>query len=307
VISNHKIFFIEAAIMFLFFTPYTFFFLTFYFIFLLFLFSCSNFVIFWVFIEFIILIFIGVSYTLFLNNFSSLILYFLLQTVSSFRILLFYLFPIPLIFSMFVCIKLSIFPFHFWFINICYRFPNFVLFLVSSFHKIPVFLIFLLFQPSFRLSFLIVSSILTMLISGVIILSSVDFRAIIVSSSIGNNSWFLLSSFSNFRTFIVFFFTYCFFLYLLFRELSIFTKPLSFVFSKGDYTLLILITFIRGLPPFPIFFVKILILFSLIVRSGINIYLLIFVVSSSLMLIGYIYSMAKYFLQSFSSQSLYIL
>jgi len=159
------------------------------------MFTCSNFVVFWVFMEFMILIFMGISYTLFLNNFSSLMLYFLLQTISSFRILLFYLYPNPLLFSLFISMKLSIFPFHFWFLNICYRFPNFVLFLSSSFHKIPVFLIILLFNPIFNLNFIMVSTVLTVLLSGFMMLSSTDFRAIIVCSSVGNNSWFLFQSF----------------------------------------------------------------------------------------------------------------
>jgi len=293
--------------MLLFFTPYTFLFLSFYFLFLLFMFSCSNFVIFWVFMEFIILIFMGVSYTLFLNNFSSLILYFLLQTVSSFRILLFYLYPVSILFSMFVCIKLSIFPFHFWFINICYRFPNFVLFLVSSFHKIPIFLIFLIFSPLYNFYFIVCSSILTILISGAIMLRSLDFRAIIVSSSVGNNSWFLLSSFVDFFSFILFFSVYCFFLILLFIEIGVFSKPLVSSLSKGNHLLLFYVIFIRGLPPFPIFFSKMYILFSIIAAYSFNIYIFLFVVSSCFILIGYVYSLAKYFTHSFSSQSLYVI
>ena len=293
--------------MFLFFTPYTFFFMSFYFLFLIFIFSCSNFVVFWVFIEFIMLIFIGISYTLFLNNFSSLILYFLLQTVSSFRILLFYLYPYPLLFSVFLTIKLSIFPFHFWFLNICYRFPNFVLFLRSSFHKIPVFLIIILFMPSLRTSFIMVSTILTLLVSGFIMLRSVDFRGILVCSSVGNNSWFFMRSTLDLFSFFFFFTVYCFFLYLVFIELSVFTKPLVNLSSKPIYNLFYYITFIRGLPPFPIFFSKIFILFSLFVKTGLNLYLGLFIFSSCFILVGYIYSMAKYFTHLFSSQSLYSL
>ena len=305
-ISNHKLFY-EVTIMFLFFTPYTFFFIFFYFLFLLFMFSCSNFVVFWVFIEFMMLIFMGISYTLFLNNFSSLMLYFLLQTISSFSILLFYLYPIPLMFSLFLTMKLSMFPFHFWFLNICYRFPNFVLYLASSFHKIPIFFILLLFLPPLRTTFIIVSTILTVLISGFMILRSIDFRGILVSSSVGNNSWFLIRSILDIFSFCLFFLTYSFFLYLVFSELSVFTKPIVNAPSKPIYNLFYYITFIRGLPPFPVFFTKMFILFSLFIKFGLTIYLGLFIFSSCLILVGYIYSMAKYFTHIFSSQSLYLL
>ena len=305
-ISNHKLFY-EVTIMFLFFTPYTFFFIFFYFLFLLFMFSCSNFVVFWVFIEFMMLIFMGISYTLFLNNFSSLMLYFLLQTISSFSILLFYLYPIPLMFSLFLTMKLSMFPFHFWFLNICYRFPNFVLYLASSFHKIPIFFILLLFLPPLRITFIIVSTILTVLISGFMIIRSIDFRGILVSSSVGNNSWFLIRSILDIFSFCLFFLTYSFFLYLVFSELSVFTKPIVNAPSKPIYNLFYYITFIRGLPPFPVFFTKMFILFSLFIKFGLTIYLGLFIFSSCLILVGYIYSMAKYFTHIFSSQSLYLL
>ena len=289
--------------MFLFFTPYTFFFMCFYFLFLVFMITCSNFVIFWVFMEFIMLIFMGISYTLFLNNFSSLILYFLLQTVSSFRILLFYLYPNSLLFSLFVVIKLSMFPFHFWFLNICYRFPNFVLFLSSSFHKVPVFLIIILFKPVFNLSFMMVSTILTVVLSGFIMLSSVDFRSVVVCSSVGNNSWFFLSSLLDLFSFILFFSIYCFFLFLLVSELSIFTKPLITKISRGRLSLFYYIIFLRGLPPFPVFFAKMFVLFSLISKFDMIVYLSLFIFSSCLMLVGYVYSVSKYFIHIYSSQS----
>lgn len=289
--------------MFLFFTPYTFFFICFYFLFLIFMFTCSNFVVFWVFMEFMILIFMGISYTLFLNNFSSLMLYFLLQTISSFRILLFYLYPNPLLFSLFISMKLSIFPFHFWFLNICYRFPNFVLFLSSSFHKIPVFLIILLFNPIFNLNFIMVSTILTVLLSGFMMLSSIDFRAVVVCSSVGNNSWFFLSSMLDLFSFMFFFSMYCFFLFLLISELSVFTKPLMVKLVGGRLSLFYYVVFLSGLPPFPVFFGKIFILFSILTKFDIRLYLSLFIFSSSLMLVGYIYSISKYFIHVYSSQS----
>lgn len=294
--------------MFLAFTPFTFFFLCFYFIFFLFLFSTSNFLIFWVFIEFIILIFIGISYTLFANNFSSLILYFLVQTISSFRILFFYLYSNPVFFSLSLFLKLSMFPFHFWFLSICYRFPNFVLFLSSSFHKVPVFLFLLFFSPALSYSFVMLSLLLTVLFSGLIILGSSDFRSVLVSSSVGNNSWFLLSSLLDLFSFLLFFALYCLFLFLLVFDLSNLTKPGLVTFSKGRFYFYYLIIFIRGLPPFPMFFAKIYVIYSIFSSFYFETsYLLIFVLFSCLILVGYIYSLSKYFVHSYSSSSLVII
>ena len=174
--------------MFLAFTPFTYFFLSFYFLFFFFLFTSSNFIIFWVFMEFMMLIFIGMSYTLFRRNFSSLILYFLVQTISSFSIFLFYLSFSTLFLSLSFFMKLSIFPFHFWFVNVCYRFPNFVLFLSSSFHKVPVFFIILFFLPSFSHFYFFLSILFTLLVSGSMMIVSSDFRSMLLASSVGNNS-----------------------------------------------------------------------------------------------------------------------
>jgi NADH:ubiquinone oxidoreductase subunit 2 (subunit N) len=138
--------------------------------------------------EFMMLIFMGMAYTIFSNNFSSLMLYFLVQTISSFRIFLFYLYPNPVFFTLSLFLKLSMFPFHFWFLNVCYRFPNFVLFLSSSVHKLPIFLIILFFSPFMSNSFALVSAVSTVFLSGCIMLSSSDFRSILLSSSVGNNS-----------------------------------------------------------------------------------------------------------------------
>jgi hypothetical protein len=49
------------------------------------------------------------------------------------------------------------------------------------------------------------------------------------------------------------------------------------------------------------------ILFSIIAAYSFNIYIFLFVVSSCFILIGYVYSLAKYFTHSFSSQSLYVI
>lgn len=72
------------------------------------------------------LLFIGLRYTLFVRSYSQLIVYFLIQTLSSFMLLVFYIYSIPSLLTIAFLIKLSIFPFFMWYINLIYKFPNFI-------------------------------------------------------------------------------------------------------------------------------------------------------------------------------------
>ena len=180
--------------MFLLFTPFSFIFLSFYFLLFFYLFTLCDFIIFWIYMEFFILVFIGVCFSLFSSRFSFLILYFLIQTLASFRILVFYISSFRILFSLALLLKLSIFPFHFWFISIAYRFSNFIFWVVSSFHKFPIFLIIIGFNVNLD-SFLVwFSVVITTILVGLSMLNSSDLRLSLVLSSVGNNSWLLISS-----------------------------------------------------------------------------------------------------------------
>ena len=58
------------------------------------------------------LLFMGLRYRVFSTGFSSLIVYFLVQTLASFSILVCYTFSYFRFFLFFVLLKLSMFPFH---------------------------------------------------------------------------------------------------------------------------------------------------------------------------------------------------
>lgn len=174
-------------VIFLNFTPYSFVFLLFYLLTLLSLLSISDFYIFWLLIEIIMLFFIGFCFSTFSLGFSCLIVYFLLQTVSSLSLFLFYSFSLPLLLTLFLTLKLSMFPFYFWFLSVVYFFSNFSFFLSASLHKLPSFLIVYLFFDSVSLVFLVVSSLASFLFSFGFMLSSRDLRFIILASSVGNN------------------------------------------------------------------------------------------------------------------------
>jgi len=91
-------------------------------------------------------------------------------------------------------LKLGIFPFIFWFVYVTLTLPNFFFLMSAVIHKVPSFLIISLFggvleefYGFLRLMFLLQTR---NLIGGLIIATSIDYRIAIISSSVGNNSWF---------------------------------------------------------------------------------------------------------------------
>jgi hypothetical protein len=110
-ISNHELLEIKYLYMFLYFTPFTYIFLTVYFIVLVFILRLDSVYLFWLYIEILMLLFIGVSFTIFSNSFTQLMLYFLIQTLASFRILVFYCLSVNYLIFIALFLKLGIFPF----------------------------------------------------------------------------------------------------------------------------------------------------------------------------------------------------
>lgn len=250
----------------------------------------------------------GLRYTLFVSSYSQLIRYFLIQAISSFSILLSYIYQSPLFLTISFFIKLSIFPFFAWYINVAYCFPNFILWISGTLHKLPVLLLLSNFNLLLNSPLLWGSIVLTTIVSGVIILSITDFRILLVLSSVGNNSWLLLSQITRIALFLLFFFTYTCSLYMVlftFKGLSkysIVTTP-----TYSPYSLSLWVTTLSGIPPFPIFFLKLLIVLNLLANDGLNYLILLFLVSNSFILIGYLQSLIKYYIYSFSSISHYII
>ena len=179
--------------MLIFFTPYTYLFLSMYFLVLLSMFSVRNFLIFWLFIEILILLFIGVAYTQFIHSYSQLITYFLFQTLGSFSILVIYMFGFNRLVYFRLFFKLGIFPFYSWYINVLYRFPSFILFLARTFHKLPPLYIFYLLIEEGDLRLLLLGSLFTVLVSSIFIFYIYDLRYLLIVSSIGNNAFMLLA------------------------------------------------------------------------------------------------------------------
>lgn len=254
------------------------------------------------------LLFIGLSYTLFVSSYSQLIVYFLIQALSSFLILVSYIYSYTILLTLAFLMKLSIFPFFIWYINLIYRFPNFIFWLASTLHKVPAMLIISSFSLQLDITLLWVSIILTTFIGGLIMLTVIDFRIVLVLSSIGNNSWFFLSQITNIFIFFFFVLVYRVRLFFILRGFKGLSKPIfrtSLVCTSYSSSFWVLS--LSGIPPFPLFYGKILTILGLIYTLGFNYIFLLFLVFNSLMVMGYIQSIIKYFIYMYNTNAHYLL
>ena len=286
-------------IVFLNFTPYSFVFLFFYLLTLLSLFSISDFYVFWLLIEVMMLFFMGFCFSTFSMGFSCLIVYFLLQTVSSLSLFIFYSLSLSILFTLFLCLKLSMFPFYFWFLSVVYFFSNFALFLRSSLHKFPSFLIVCLFFDSISLSFFVISSLVSLVFSFGFMLSRTDFRFILLASSVGNNGWFFLSSLCSIKLFVSYLLLYSFFLLLVVSQFRLsFSSPPTHS-GRRVLPLYSFFVLLSGFPPFPLFFTKLLVVYYSSFYLSPH-YIFLFISFSSLLLAGYFRFLLSSLISNFS-------
>ena len=294
------------------FTPYTYLFLSLYFLVLLSIFSIRNFLIFWLFIEILILLFIGVAYTQFIHSYSQLITYFLFQTLGSFSILVIYLFGFKRLVIFRLFFKLGMFPFYSWYINVLYRFPSFILFLARTFHKLPPLYIFYLLVEERDIRLLLLGSLLTVLVSSIFIFYIYDLRYMLIVSSIGNNAFILLAVLTgSVFVFSLFYIIYRFTVFLLLSSFSSLTRH-SYSFSLKFYSfgvfLLLLLLNLGSFPPFPGFISKFLVFwirFSIYSEYASLFLLLIFI--NVLIMLSYVRVLLKYLTNVYSNQSSLIL
>ena len=293
--------------MFMVFTPFSFLFFSTYVVFLFSLFRISNFFFYWAVIELIMLLFIGLRYTLFVSSYSQLIVYFLIQTLASFFILVFHVYSLPLLLTVSFLMKLSMFPFFMWYINLVYKFPNFIFWLARTLHKVPAMVMIKLFSLPLDAALVWLSILARVLLSGIMMLSITDLRMLLVVSSIGNNSWFLLSQIANTFVFLLFLIFYRVRLFLTLASFGSKSKPaLRLSLQASPYSLSMWVLSLSGMPPFPLFFGKILVIVSLYRAVPSSLFAL-FLVFNSFMLIGYFQSLIKYFVYVYSSNVHYLL
>lgn len=271
-------------------TPQSFIFFIVYILFIFFIMCVDRFFIFWSLMEISTLIFIGMRYALFKNNFSQLLTFFIIQTVSAFSVLVFYIMGWDFAFTFSLLLKLSIFPFHFWYLNLIPHFPNLVLFISRTFFKIPSILIIYFFFDYLNISAFIISLVLTIFIGAISIVFSNDLRFLLIASSVANNSWFSLSIMSGVTVFYIYLTFYSFFLYLVLSSISTLRSG-SITKTRRSNTNVILLRLvsIAGIPPFPVFFIKMFVVVTAVSLYFVRrVYVFFIILSSVFILLGYL-------------------
>jgi len=298
--------------MFILFTPFSYLFLTVYLLVLFFILTLSNFYIFWLYIEVAMLLFMGLSYTIFAHRYTQLMLYFLMQTLASFGILVFYTLGSDYLLYSALFLKLGMFPFISWYLNVLYRFPTFTLLIRRTLHKLPpLFLFYIIYNSSYT-NFLLVSVLLSLLVGGLYMLTVLDLRYLIVVSSMANNSFLLLGVMSgNLFRFSLFFTLYFFTMLFLLSTLKGLLKPLIYPFNiKYGITLFLVVILlnIAAFPPLPIFLAKFLILYDFLSLNSMSYpFLVIVVLANVTIMASYCQLFIKFVTQVYSNSSLHLL
>lgn len=257
-------------------------------VFLLFIIFCTrNFFIFWIVIELRTLVFIGVCYSLFKNNFSSLLIFFIIQSLSAFSLILFYFIGSSLGFTLSLLLKLSMFPFIYWYLNLLPSFINFMFFFSRTFFKLPSIFIVANFYYLINYFIIFTSAIMTLVLGAIIIINSRDLRFVLICSSVVNNSWFVFRQYVRPLLFILYFLIYGFLLFFLLNEMN---TQSSYCFTNYSTQLFVVICLftMAGLPPFPIFYVKIALVYYLISSTFRSIYIFFLILFRVITMLGYL-------------------
>jgi hypothetical protein len=281
-------------------SPFTFIFLSVYLGILLIIPSIRDFFTFWLFIEIITLVLIGISYTLFTNSLSQLMVYFFIQSLSSFFVLLAFIFSSPLFFTISLVIKIGIAPLYTWYLHSVIRFPNLLFFMVSTIHKLPVLFIICQFKIQLDMPLFWLCSILSVLVRGFLIIATQDLRYLLVASSIGNNTWLILSSISGTQGFLIFIFLYTFLFFCIVNNINLSYRIRVTSDSSRTAILIILLCLLSALPPSPLFLAKTYIVFNLFSLSSSFSVILAFLLSTSIIVSGYVVFCIKYLFLSYS-------
>lgn len=207
----------------------------------------------------------------------TLILYFLIQRISSILMLISVLrfsiyrnlknwFFILLIISIFI--KIGIFPFHFWVIPIIEGLTWFNCLLLSTLQKIvPLILLFIIIPPKITIRFLIINRV----IASIRGLNQFSLRKIIGFSSINHLRFLTITVFISKKIFKIYFLTYLFITILAFKtfsnlNLNYLYQTLTILKNNKIVYLIIIFSVLRlaGTPPFLGFFPKIIVILNLL-------------------------------------------
>lgn len=270
------------------FSPHMFLFFSVYNLLLLLMLNSPNFYIFWILIEVSTLVFMGTSYSTFKNNFSSLLIFFIVQTLAAFILLVMFCFDLQSGFTAALLLKMSMFPFYFWYLNLVRNFPNFIFIFSRTLFKIPAVALLYNFFYILNIPLIFLSAILTLLFGAVSMLVSSDLRSVLIASSVVNNSWFFIAQLLRLFLFLLYFFIYSLALFYLVKEFRSLIVTSSFVFSYENYLLHFSLFTLAGLPPFPLFYAKMIVVYGLVVRLNYSFFAMVVMLLAVVSILSYL-------------------
>lgn len=228
-------------------------------------------------------------------NDSSVFFYYLVQVFSSFilvcRVFLFSIFYFSLVLMLMVFLKMGGWPLHLWYIKIFDKLDmsyNSIIFLSTLQKVLPIFILsFFLFSPllfylfSFFCFWTIFISIIYLFYG-----DCLSFKSIIALSSLNSNGWMFLSLVSSLAVYFIFFFLYSFsLLVVLLYSFSSLLKN-SFIVGIISFISILLFSSLGGLPPFTIFWGKLLVV-KFLLLSYFPFELIFFIIIGSCLVLYY--------------------
>lgn len=220
---------------------------------------------------------------------------FFVQSISSFVVLVSYILSLNSVFTVALLLKMGIFPFFSWYLSSLIMFPNFPLFLSLTFQKLPILIILMFFNVLVVMDLFVIRTLLRIFVSSALILRANDLRTLLLSSSIGNRGWFILSSLSGDTVLFSFFVFYRFFTFIVLSFLKNFNSSSFGTFFVIVFSLLSL----SGFPPFPLFFTKIYILLSIFSDFSFFVFFILFL--NSLLASGYVVYLMRGYVYRYSN------
>jgi len=218
----------------------------------------ENFFVTWIAIEVSIFLFIDIGFSVGKRNLRGLLEYLILQAISSIPLVPLYLLGFGRFFILILLLKIAAFPFTGWFYRIGARVRKDTFFLLSTFQKIvPIFILLSVWTwcvySTFGHILVFVRILLTAVTAGSYRVGVNSVFQFFVLRSIRNNSWILLGVVRSSRGVVL--------LYLLvYRGRLLYL--LRNLAELGKSTWVLNAVRILGLPPFPLFFLKFLLLFG---------------------------------------------
>nr|ADB91998.1 NADH dehydrogenase subunit 2 [Ammothea hilgendorfi] len=155
--------------------------------------------------------------------------------------------------SMFM--KIGMFPFIFWYVEIITKISFLGMKLIMTVQKIlPMIIINMMFNKNSMLFFLVM---INMLISSIIAMNQINMKKILSLSSINQMGWMMMSLILNYSTFIIYLITYSFILFIIIKFMKMYSiKSMIQMFCMNNLFMSFSIMSMSGLPPFSGFIMK---------------------------------------------------